>query len=106
MSERELPQRGKLLLGLLRSFNPQMTYLDSFMFAWRRIKKALHFPPLQAWYACQRRPPGKRSDLNAFVRGDLVDCSRQRYKLVVSSSNEVREALQFFCSQQSPDYCT
>ncbi len=25
-------------------FNPQMTYLDSFMFAWRRIKKALHFP--------------------------------------------------------------
>ncbi len=25
-------------------FNPQMTYLDSFMFAWRRVKKALHFP--------------------------------------------------------------
>lgn len=25
-------------------FYSQMTYLDSFMFAWRRIKKALHFP--------------------------------------------------------------
>lgn len=25
-------------------FNSQMTYLDGFMFAWRRIKKAVHFP--------------------------------------------------------------
>lgn len=40
--------------------------------------------------------PEKRSNLNAFVRGDLVDCSRQRYKLVVSSYNELGEALQFF----------
>lgn len=42
--------------------------------------------------------PEKRSNLNAFVRGDLVDCSRQRYKLVVSSYNELGEALQFFSS--------
>lgn len=69
-----------------------------------------HF--LQAGYPCERTPPlvppppWKRSNLNAFVRGDSVDCSRQRYKLVVSSHNELGEALQFSCSQQSPDYCT
>lgn len=40
-SERLLQQR-RLASG--SPFNPQMTYLDSFMFAWRRIKKALHFP--------------------------------------------------------------
>lgn len=86
-------------------FNSQMTYLDIFMFAWRRIKKAVH-SPLQAGYACQRGPRWKSSNLNAFVRGDLVDCSRQKDKLVVSSYNELGEALQFFCSQRSPDYST
>lgn len=86
-------------------FNPQMTYLDSFMFAWRRIKKALHFPFYRLGTHVSTALP-ESSNLNAFVRGDLVDCSRQRYKLVVSSYNELGEALQFFCSQQSPDYCT
>lgn len=36
-------------------FNPQMTYLDSFMFAWRRIKKALHFP-FTGWVRMSAQP--------------------------------------------------
>lgn len=40
--------------------------------------------------------------LNARVRADLLDCSRQEDKLLVSSSNEAGEALQVSCH---PDDC-
>ena len=33
----------------------------------------------------------KQPNLNAFVRGDFGDCGRPRYKLVVSSYNELFE---------------
>lgn len=57
--------------------------------------KATSFPLLQAGYACQQSLLWKHSNLNTFVKGDLVDCSRQRYKLVVSSYNELGKALHF-----------
>ena len=41
----------------LPPFNPQMTYLDSFMFAWRRIKKPLHSPLLAAATRVSAGPP-------------------------------------------------
>lgn len=75
------------------------------MFAYRRIK-ASYIPPFDCVAAGVRLPLAERqSNLNAFVRGDFVDCSRPCYKLVVSSYNELFEHCASL-GQQSHVDCT
>lgn len=47
-----------------------MTYLDSFMFAWRRIKTD-SIPQLSVAIRVSALLVEKQSNLNAFVRGDF-----------------------------------
>lgn len=48
-----------------------MTYLDSFMFAWRRIKTD-SIPQLCVAIRVSALLVEKQSNLNAFVRGDFL----------------------------------